>query len=106
MICLAYGTMKAALFIHHILLHTILGAPMDFFDTTPKGRIIARFSNDINTIDNNLPMSLRQILNTIFRVGENRYEKKHLTTILKEMKRKLKRKVIGNGKYCSDITIR
>lgn len=69
MVCLAYGTMKAALYIHHNLLHYILRAPMDFFDTTPKGRIISRFSTDINIIDYNLPMSLRQILAVFFRVG-------------------------------------
>lgn len=68
MICLAYGTMNAALIIHHKLLYMILRCGMDFFDTTPKGRLIARFSNDINVIDYNLPMSLKQFCTVFIRV--------------------------------------
>lgn len=80
---LAYGTMKTALYLHHNLLHCILGAGQDFFDTTPKGRIISRFSTDINTIDYNLPMSIRQIMNVFFRVGAiNRANKKNETKAL------------------------
>lgn len=68
-ILMAYGTMRAALYQHHKLLSCILAAPQHFFDTTPRGRIISRFSQDLNTIDNTLPMNLRQILNVFFRVG-------------------------------------
>lgn len=64
---LAYGTMNAALNLHHGLLKCILGAPQHFFDTTPKGRILSRFEFD--TIDYKLPMHLRQIINVFFRVG-------------------------------------
>lgn len=67
----AYGTMRAALNLHHSLLNCILGAPQHFFDTTPRGRIISRFSSDMNTVDHNLPMTLRQILQVFFRVGAN-----------------------------------
>lgn len=66
---LAYGTMKAALHMHHTLMNSIMRAPQHFFDTTPKGRILARFHSDLNTLDYQLPMSLRQIINVFFRVG-------------------------------------
>lgn len=65
----AYGTMNAALSLHHNLLSCIMGAPQHFFDTTPRGRIISRFSTDIDTVDQKLPMCLRQMLQVFFRVG-------------------------------------
>ena len=39
---------------HDDLLSSILKAPMSFFDTTPTGRIISRFSKDLFSIDSEL----------------------------------------------------
>ncbi|GFR92022.1 multidrug resistance-associated protein 1 [Elysia marginata] len=44
-------SLKAADQFHWDLLHNILRAPMSFFDTTPTGRIVTRFSKDVNTVD-------------------------------------------------------
>ena len=41
-------------YMHEIMLASVLRAPMQFFETTPIGRILNRFSNDIYKIDETL----------------------------------------------------
>lgn len=41
---------------------------MSFFDMTPLGRIINRFSKDINEVDNDLPATLRACSACLFTV--------------------------------------
>ncbi|KAF9361016.1 Multidrug resistance-associated protein 1 [Mortierella sp. AD094] len=47
------------------LLERVLRMPMSFFDTTPMGRIINRFSSDVAAIDSQIPESLPGLLNFI-----------------------------------------
>jgi ABC-type multidrug transport system fused ATPase/permease subunit len=43
--------LNAASKLHGTMLERILRSPMSFFDTTPLGRILNRFSKDIDIVD-------------------------------------------------------
>ncbi len=60
-----YASLQASRSIFISLLRRITRAPSRFFDTTPIGRILNRFTSDINTIDGALQNSARQCLSGI-----------------------------------------
>uniref|UniRef100_A0A4W3JAM1 ATP-binding cassette sub-family C member 5 n=1 Tax=Callorhinchus milii TaxID=7868 RepID=A0A4W3JAM1_CALMI len=66
-------TLKASSTLHDKVFHTILRSPMSFFDTTPVGRIINRFSRDMNEVDVWLPFQaenfLQQLLTVLFTIA-------------------------------------
>jgi ABC-type multidrug transport system fused ATPase/permease subunit len=55
-------TIAASRTLHANLLHTIVRCPISFFDTTPSGRIINRFSHDMGAVDTSLPRSIQFII--------------------------------------------
>lgn len=57
-IFLAIGSIRASRIFHRRMLKTVLRAPMSFFDTTPLGRIVNRFSKDMYMIDEMIPESV------------------------------------------------
>ncbi|OQR75813.1 multidrug resistance protein-like [Tropilaelaps mercedesae] len=58
-ICLALGSLNSATRLHSALLYNVLRSPMSFFDTTPLGRLVNRFSKDIDTVDLAIPQTIR-----------------------------------------------
>lgn len=48
---MAYARVRAGGRLHENLLKRIMRAPMSFFDTTPLGRLVVRFSKDVDTVD-------------------------------------------------------
>ncbi|KAI6212601.1 hypothetical protein M3Y94_00045300 [Aphelenchoides besseyi] len=56
-IILAIGVYRASVIFHHDLLQSILRAPMSFYEKTPIGRTINRFSTDIEILDTSLYLS-------------------------------------------------
>ncbi|CAG5123107.1 unnamed protein product [Candidula unifasciata] len=62
-------TIHASRLLHGLMLSRVLHAPMSFFDTTPVGRIINRFSKDIDDVDNEIPMTFLMWLDCMFAVA-------------------------------------
>ena len=58
---LAIGGIFASKLLHNRMLESLLRSPMSFFDTTPLGRILNRFSKDIYVIDEAIPRSMRWV---------------------------------------------
>jgi len=49
---------RACRHFHDAMAVGVLKAPMAFFDTTPLGRVVNRFSKDVYTLDEQLPVTL------------------------------------------------
>ena len=63
LVCLA-----AAKSLQSEALSRVIRAPMSYFDTTLMGRLINRFSKDVDTLDNTIPNNLRTFVAIFFRV--------------------------------------
>ncbi|KAJ3128402.1 hypothetical protein HK100_009178 [Physocladia obscura] len=60
----AHSCTRASGVLHQAALSRIIRAPTLFFDTTPLGRIMNRFSKDQDSIDSSLPDAFRSFLST------------------------------------------
>lgn len=56
---LVRGCISASETTHTTLLDKCLHYPMNFFDTTPTGRLINRFSKDVDVLDAHLPRNVQ-----------------------------------------------
>lgn len=68
MLSWAVGSVKAAASLHEAMLRRVLRSPMFFFDSTPAGRILNRFSSDIDIIDRSLPTSFSSFMGLLFKI--------------------------------------
>uniref|UniRef100_A0A8C1QCH4 ATP-binding cassette sub-family C member 5 n=1 Tax=Cyprinus carpio TaxID=7962 RepID=A0A8C1QCH4_CYPCA len=55
-------TLRASSKLHDTMFKRILGSPMSFFDTTPTGRLVNRFSKDQDEVDAVLPFNMENFL--------------------------------------------
>lgn len=55
LLCRAYSMLRAAKITHRNMLRGVLRAPQAFFESTPSGRVLNRFSKDVDAIDSHIP---------------------------------------------------
>ena len=67
-VTLVRGAINASALMHRRLLHNVLMSPMQFFESTPVGRLVNRFSKDVDAIDVQVPMNFQYWLMCFFRV--------------------------------------
>ncbi|KAK6334206.1 hypothetical protein TWF696_002707 [Orbilia brochopaga] len=65
---LTIGGTEASKVLMQKAMRSVLRAPMAFFDTTPLGRIVNRFSKDVDIMDNNLTDAIRMYFLTLVMV--------------------------------------
>lgn len=63
-----YCGIRSARFLHSTMLESVIKSPMSFFDTTPLGRILNRFSKDQHTIDEVLPRNFNMYIRVLAQV--------------------------------------
>ncbi|XP_052851265.1 multidrug resistance-associated protein 1 isoform X4 [Drosophila gunungcola] len=67
-LAISLGCLECSRVLHQTLLYFNLRWPMELFDTTPLGRVVNRFSKDIDTIDNVLPFNIRVVIGQAYMV--------------------------------------
>ncbi|KAF9975165.1 Multidrug resistance-associated protein 1 [Actinomortierella ambigua] len=61
-VTMAVAGVRASKYLHNALLNNVLRLPMSFFDTTPVGRIVNRFSSDVFSVDEMIPWQFHDML--------------------------------------------
>ncbi|XP_052851275.1 multidrug resistance-associated protein 1 isoform X14 [Drosophila gunungcola] len=70
-LAISLGCLECSRVLHQTLLYFNLRWPMELFDTTPLGRVVNRFSKDIDTIDNVLPFNIRVVIGQAYMYWPN-----------------------------------
>lgn len=69
-LAIALGGIVASRHLHADLLHSVLHSPMSFFEATPSGNLLNRFSKEIDAIDCMIPDGLKMMLGYLFKLLE------------------------------------
>ncbi|XP_044159893.1 multidrug resistance-associated protein 1-like isoform X2 [Bufo gargarizans] len=62
------GGVLASRYLQLDLLHNVLRFPMSFFERTPSGNLVNRFSKEIDTIDSMIPQIIKMFMGSLFNV--------------------------------------
>ena len=65
-ILIAHHRIGTSTILHNDLMRSVIQAPVWFFDVTPLGRILNRFSSDMTVVDEELSQSINQAMNSFF----------------------------------------
>ncbi|XP_071328193.1 multidrug resistance-associated protein 1-like isoform X2 [Trachinotus anak] len=69
-LAIAMGGIVASRHLHADLLHSVLHSPISFFEMTPSGNLLNRFSKEIDAIDCMIPDGLKMMLGYLFKLLE------------------------------------
>ncbi|GMF64453.1 unnamed protein product [[Candida] boidinii] len=61
----SWCSIRGARILHNKLAYAVIRSPMSFFETTPMGRILNRFSQDMSKIDSTLPRVFVAVFNAV-----------------------------------------
>ncbi|XP_076852211.1 multidrug resistance-associated protein 1 isoform X2 [Brachyhypopomus gauderio] len=67
-ICVSIGGILASRYLHEDMLYNVLRSPMAFFERTPSGNLVNRFSKETDTIDSVIPSIIRMFMGSMFSV--------------------------------------
>ncbi|XP_069826967.1 ATP-binding cassette sub-family C member 5-like isoform X2 [Dendropsophus ebraccatus] len=62
------STLRASTKLHDLLFQNVLCSPIKLFDTTPLGRILNRFTKDVDEVDIRLPNQMEQLIQNMILV--------------------------------------
>uniref|UniRef100_A0A8C8ZR90 Multidrug resistance-associated protein 1 n=1 Tax=Prolemur simus TaxID=1328070 RepID=A0A8C8ZR90_PROSS len=62
------GGIFASRRLHLNLLHNVLRSPMSFFERTPSGNLVNRFSKELDTVDSMIPQVIKMFMGSMFNV--------------------------------------
>lgn len=65
---LSIGGIFASRRLHLDLLHHVLRSPMSFFERTPSGNLVNRFSKEMDTVDSMIPQVIKMFMGSLFNV--------------------------------------
>lgn len=65
---MSIGGILASRYLHQSMLYDVLRSPMSFFERTPSGNLVNRFSKEIDTIDSVIPQIFKMFLGSMFNV--------------------------------------
>uniref|UniRef100_A0A8C1PKV4 ABC-type glutathione-S-conjugate transporter n=1 Tax=Cyprinus carpio TaxID=7962 RepID=A0A8C1PKV4_CYPCA len=69
-VAISLGGIIASRHLHLELLNNVLHSPMSFFESTPSGNLLNRFSKEIDAIDCMIPDGLKMMLGYVFKLLE------------------------------------